>query len=117
MKKCLIVCLAVGLSFLIVAEARAFELNELLRYLGDSEGVLVVYVDDKIIIDDPDEIKICFLPEAQKYQGFSVEELFDKTLETMPMLPEMVLVATVLNVRSFTWMFFYTQALDCRRRA
>ena len=117
MKKCLIAYLAVGLLFLVVGEAMAFELSELLRYLGDSEGILVAYVDDKIIIDDPDEIKICFLAEAQEYQGLSIEKLFDKALETMPLGPRMVLLAAVLDIKSFTWMFFYTEELGSRRRA
>lgn len=115
-KKYLILCLIPVFLSLAAVETKAFELSKLLKCLGEPEGVLIVYVDDRVIIDDPDEIKICFLPEAQNYQGFSVKELFDEALETMPLGPKMVLLAAVFNIRSSVWMFFYTEALGCRRR-
>ena len=113
MKKYLILCLIPVFLCLISAKARAFELKE---WLEDIEGGLVVYVDEEIIIEDTSDIKICFLSDPQKYQGFSVQELFDKTLEQLPLGPRMVLIAAIFNIKSMHWMFLYTKELGCRRR-
>lgn len=112
-KKYLMLCLILVFLCLISAEARAFELKE---WLGDIEGVLVVYVDEEIIIEDASEMKICFLADPQKYQGFSVKELFSKALEQLPMGPRMVLIAAIFNIKSSQWMFLYTEELGHRRR-
>ena len=108
------VCLVSIFLFLISAETKAFELKE---WLEDIEDVLVVYVDDKIIIEDASEMKISFLIDAQKYQGLSVQELFDKALEQLPLGPRMVLIAAIFNIKSSSWMFLYTEELGHRRRA
>lgn len=97
--------------FLIIGEATAFILSDI---LGEPEGVLVVYVDDKVEIDDPGEIKICFLNDAEKYQGLSIEELFDEALP--PMTGKMLLLAAVFNIRLSQWMFIYTKWLGSRTR-
>jgi len=101
---------------LFIAESWAFDLSQLAKFLGESEDVLLIYLDDKIIIDDPDEIKICFLSEAEKYPGLSVQELFDEALEQLPLGPRMVLIAAIFNIKSFSWMFLYTEELGSRRR-
>lgn len=113
MKKYLIVCLVSIILFLISAETKAFELKE---WLENIEGVLVVYVDEEIIIDDANEMKISFLIDAQKYQGLSVQELFDKALEQLPLGPRMVLIAAIFNIKSTHWMFLYREELGCRWR-
>jgi len=113
MKKYLILCLIAVFFLLCVLEAKSFELKE---WLEDIEDVLVVYVDDKIIIEDASEMKISFLIDAQKYQGLSVQELFDKALEQLPLGPRMVLIAAIFNIKSMHWMFLYREELGCRRR-
>ncbi len=113
MKKYLMLYLVGILLSLFATEARSFELKE---WLEDIEGVLVVYVDEEIIIEDASEIKICFLADPQKYQGFSVQELFDKALEQLPLGPRTVLIAAIFNTKSSYWMFLYTEELGCRRR-
>lgn len=113
MKKYLILCLIAVFFSLCVAEAKSFELKE---WIGDIEGVLVVYVDEEIIIEDASEMKISFLIDAQKYQGLSVQELFDKALEQLPLGPRMVLIAAIFNIKSTHWMFLYREDLGCRRR-
>jgi len=112
-KKYLILCLIPLLLFLASAEARTFELRE---WLEDVEGVLVVYVDEEIVIEDASKMKICFLTDAQKYQGFSVQELFNEALEQLPLGPRMVLIAAIFHIKSFQWMFLYTEELGHRRR-
>lgn len=113
MKKYLILCLIPVFLFLTSAEARTFELKE---WLEDLEGVLVVYVDEEIIIEDASEMKICFLSDAQKYQGLSVQELFDEALGQLPLGPRMVLIAAIFNIKSSQWMFLYTEELGHHRR-
>ena len=113
MKKYLMPCLIPVFLFLISAEAKVFDLRE---WLEDIEGVLVVYVDDEIIIEDASEMRICFLSDAQKYQGLSVQELFDEALEQLPLGPRMVLIAAIFNIKSSQWMFLYREELGCRRR-
>ena len=111
MKKCLILCLISLFLFSMVAETRAFVLKDI---LGEPEGVLVVYVDDKVEIDDPSKIKICFLNNAQKYEGLSVEELFEEALP--PMTGKRLLIAAIFNIKSSQWMFIYTKWLGHRIR-
>jgi hypothetical protein len=98
---------------LISAEARVFELKE---WLEEIEGIIPVYVDEEIIIEDASEIKICFLTDAHKYQGLSVQELFDRALEQLPLGPRTVLIAAIFNIKSSSWMFLYREELGCRRR-
>lgn len=115
-KKYLILCLIPMLLSLFIAESWSFDFGQLAKFLGKSEDILLIYLDDRIIIDDPDEIKICFLPEAEKYPGLSVQELFDEALEQLSLGPEMVLIAAIFNIKSFSWMFLYTKKLGHRRR-
>ena len=113
MRKYLVWCLVAVMLALFGTEVLSFELKE---WLEDIEGVLVVYVDEEIIIEDASEMKICFLGDAQEYQGFSVQELFDKALAQLPLGPRMVLIAAIFNLKSSQWMFLYTEELGCRRR-
>ena len=113
MKKYVILCLIAVFFFLCVLEAKSFQLKE---WLEDIEGVLVVYVDEEIIIEDASEMKISFLIDAQKYQGLSIQELFDKALEQLRLGPRMVLIAAIFNIKSSSWMFLYRKELGCRRR-
>jgi len=113
MGKYLILCLVAVVLALFGTEAQSFELKE---WLEDVEGVMVVYVDEKIIIEDASEMKICFLDCTREHQGFSVQELFDEALAQLPLGPRMVLIAAIFNLKSSQWMFLYTEELGCRWR-
>ena len=106
-------CLVAVMLALFGTEVHSFELKE---WLEDVEGVLIVYVDEKVIIEEASEMKICFLDCTQEYQGFSVQELFDKALAQLPLGPRMVLIAAIFNLKSSQWMFLYTEELGSRRR-
>jgi len=112
MKKYLVLCLVIGLLFLVIPQATAFKLlvtdttiPTLATYLEHTDGLLVVYVNEKVEVHDPDKLRICFLSDAQDYQGISVEELFDKALP--PMTGKVVLLVAALNIRTFQWIFLY----------
>ena len=102
MRKYLVACLVMALLLLVIAEATAFNVG---RYPKDTEGFLVAYVNEEVEVEDPDKIRMCFLSDAQNYQGVSVEELFDEALP--PMTGKVVLLAAMLDIRTFQWMFLY----------
>lgn len=112
MKKYRVLCLVMALLFLVIPQATAFKLlvtdttiPNLATYLQHADGLLVAYVNDEVEAKDPDELRLCFLNDAQDYQGISVAKLFDKALP--PMTGKVVLLAAMLNIRTFQWIFLY----------
>ena len=88
--------------FVVARTAGAYYVSEFLKNI---EGVIAAYVNETVEVDDPDKIKMCFLSDAQNYQGVSVEELFDKPQP--PMTGKVVLLAALFNIRLSQWIFLY----------
>ena len=114
MKKYMVI-LVICLILLFTPQATAFKLlvtdtttPNLATYLEHTDGLLVVYVNDEVEAKDPDELRLCFLDDAQDYEGISVGRLFDKALP--PMTGKVVLIAATLNIRTFQWIFLYADA-------